>query len=142
MFVGTAISELVDPKGKQLNFSTEEIDSTDGQWYRSLTHVQDDVGSIEDLKPTIADPKSKTASTTKAKPQLQKLDKLSSGERSASKIITIEEVEDKSGSEEDDLVAYEKPDSDVSDEDEDATLVQRNKPTAPVFVKSPCYRWI
>ena len=31
-----------------------------------------------------------------------------------------------------DLVPYQKPDSDASDEDEDPTLVQRNRPNAPV----------
>ncbi|KAL8822260.1 MAG: hypothetical protein Q9191_006999, partial [Dirinaria sp. TL-2023a] len=135
MFVGTAVSELVNPKGKRLNFSAKEIDSADGQWYRSLTGVQDEVGVIEDLKPTIADSKKKTASNPRAEHRHHKRDKLSSEEKPPSKIIAIEEVENKSDSEDDDLVAYEKPDSDVSDEDQDATLVQRNKPTAPVYIR-------
>lgn len=130
MLVGTAISALVDADGKRMNFSIEDIDSADGRWYRGLTNVRDPVGSISDLRSTdskIVDPPRKNhEKTTTGKPQ-RLVDK-----QSSSKIIAIEEVDEESESEEDDLIAYQKPASDVSDEDEDATLVQRNKPTAPV----------
>ncbi len=130
MLVGTAISALVDADGKRMNFSTEDIDSVNGRWYRSLTNVQDPVGSISDLRstnPKIVDhPKKNLGKTTNGKSQ-RLVDK-----QSSSKIIAIEEIHGESDSEDDDLIAYEKPDSDISDEDEDATLVQRNKPTVPV----------
>jgi len=132
MLVGTAISVLVDAEGKRMNFSAEEIDSADGRWYRSLTSVQDPVGSIRDLRSTesktVDHPKKNHWKTLNGKPQ-RLFDK-----QSSSKIIAIEEVYEESESEDDDLIAYQKPDSDASDEDEDATLVQRNKPTAPVWV--------
>lgn len=130
MLVGIAVSELVDPKEKRINFSAEEIDSPEGKWYRSLTSVQDAMGSISDLKPTKAKSKDRS-SKIKTKAANNCFGK-SSGKQSISKIVAIEEIEGDSSSEDEDLVAYEKPDSDVSDEDEDATLVQRNKPTAPV----------
>ncbi|EEY18593.1 conserved hypothetical protein [Verticillium alfalfae VaMs.102] len=47
----------------------------------------------------------------------------------------IEEVEDSSESEDDDLMVYNKPDDDAEDSDEDATLVRRDKPKAPVYIR-------
>lgn len=130
MLVGTAISALVDADGKRMNFSAEDIDNADGRWYRSLTNVQDPVGSISDMRSTdsriVDHPKKNRGKPTKGESQTL-VDK-----QSSSKIIAIEEVYDESESADDDLIAYQKPDSDASDEDEDATLVQRNKPTAPV----------
>ena len=131
MVVGTAFSELADPKDKRMAFSTDEMDSSDGRWYRSLTRVNDPVGSFEHLKSTSAPPikphvkpsilsKSNNPGTTikPAKP--------------SSKVISIEEIDNSSGSEAEDLPMHEKPDTDPEDEDEDPTVVQRNRPTAPV----------
>ena len=130
MVVGTAVSELIDSKEKKLNFTDEELDGADGRWYRSLTAMQDSVGSISDLrssKTKSADKKNdSSAKFTNGKPEQP------SKKQSTMKVISIGEIDDEPESEDDDLVAFEKPDSDASDEDEDATLVQRNKPTAPV----------
>ena len=131
MVFGTALSELVDPKDKRMAFSVDEMNSSDGQWYRSLTKVNDHVGSIEDLK-------SASAPSTQSTLQPSKLRKSNSSAgpktkaQPRSKVISIEEIDDSSGSEDEDLPMYEKPDSDPDDEDEDATLVQRDRPTAPV----------
>lgn len=131
MVVGTAFSELVDPKNKRLTFSADEMNSSDGQWYRSLARVNDSVGSIKDLKPASAPP---TTSST----QLTKLVNSKEPARpkepaqSTSKVISIEEIDESPESEAEDLPMYEKPDSDPDDEDEDPTIVQRNRPTAPV----------
>lgn len=132
MIVGTAISELVDPKGNRMAFSSEDINSTDGQWYRSLTGVKDAIGSIEDLKPTGLALKKSSSQTTKTAVSDIKIPKQPTKLSSTSKIVSIEEIVDSSESEEEDLPTYEKPDSDEEDEDEDPTLVQRDKPTAPV----------
>ncbi len=132
MIVGTAISELVDPKDKRMTFSSEEISSSDGQWYLSLTSVHDDIGSVEDLKPR---------ASASRKPPSHLVNSVAPNSKSAepfirpfgtSKIVSIEEIADSSESEEEGLPTYEKPDSDESDEDEDPTLVQRDQPTAPV----------
>lgn len=132
MVVGSAVSELVDAEGKRLNFSTEDITESEGQWYKSLTGVEDTVGSIEDLKPEQVSP-SKPSITTKEQPTGKGKQTIpAAGAKVASKIISIEEVEDSVGSEDEGLPMYEKPDSDPEDEDEDPTLVQRNRPTAPV----------
>ena len=130
MFVGTAVSKLKDPQEKRLNFSAEEINSAEGRWYRNLTGVQDSVGSIEDLQSTKS--KARAKSNGSNAKSINSRHNKPSDQQSTSKILAIEEIGDESESEDEDLVAYEKPDSDISDDDEDATLVQRDKPTAPV----------
>ena len=131
MVFGTAVSELVDPKDRQMAFSTDEMNSADGQWYRSLTTVNDSLGRIEDLRPASAPPTGSSVprplsvnSNAPARPKKRN--------QPSSKVISIEEINDSSESEAEDLPMYEKPDSDPEDEDEDATLVQRDRPTAPV----------
>ena len=130
MIVGTAISELVDPEDKRMIFSSEHINSTDGQWYRGLTSVDDALGSVADL-PGPSALKRSSAPLTKPAVTNGKAANPSMRSSDTSKIVSIEEIDDSSESEED-LPMYEKPDSDESDEDEDPTLVQREKPTAPV----------
>ena len=131
MVIGTAFSELVDPKDKRMAFSTDEMDSSDGQWYRRLTRVNDSLGSIEDLKSASApltesslQPSRSINSSKSARPKKPA--------QPSSKVISIEEIDDNSGSEAEDLPVYEKPDSDPEDDDEDPTLVQRDRPTVPV----------
>lgn len=133
MVVGTAFSELVDPKDKRMTFSADEINGSDGRWYRSLTSVNDSVGSIKDLKP--ASTPSTKSSTQLAKPvNSSESARPKNSAQLTSKVISIEEI-DSSESEVEDLPMYEKPDSDPDDEDEDPTIVQRNRPTAPVYIR-------
>jgi telomere length regulation protein len=131
MIVGTGISELIEEPGKALNFDLEEMRSEEALWYLSLTQVQDKVSSpdfvriLQEVLPAEPGPvRSKPAQKPKApsfRPQ-------------TSKIVAIEEIEDsdEDEDEDDDLVPYERPDDDAYDSDEDPTLIQRNKPTAPV----------
>lgn len=130
MVVGTAFSEIIDPKDKRMTFSADEMDNSDGRWYRSLTSINDSVGSIKDLKP--ASTPSTKSSTQLSKPANScESARPTNSAQSTSKVISIEEI-DSSESDVEDLPMYEKPDSDPDDEDEDPTLVQRNRPTAPV----------
>lgn len=130
MIVGTAISELVDPKERRMNFDSDDVRSAEGKWYISLTRVQDSIGLISDMKaakPVSKKQKSRTeGENTNSKPA-----KTAAHPPSSSKVVSIEEVESSSDSE-DNLPMYAKPDSDASDSDEDATLVRRDKPSAPV----------
>ena len=131
MLVGTAISELVDAEGKRMKFSSEEVDNAEGRWYRSLVTIQDTVGSIEDLKTN--DHAVYNAPIKKEFPtSARSSDHLPTRNEQTSRIIAIEEIRDETETEEDDLMTYQKPDSDLSDEDEDPTLIQRDRPTAPV----------
>lgn len=135
MVVGTAVSELVDAEDKKMKFSMSEIDDEGGMWYRSLCKHNDIIGSVEDLK-VAAVRSGKGATKTAAKQSsMQKGNDVKQKPVTQSKIISIEEVTEDSGDDDDNLPTYEKPDSDEEDSDEDATLVQRNKPTAPVYVR-------
>ena len=132
MVLGNAVSALVDTEDKRMKFTAEELNSSDGQWYINLTNVEDTIGLIKDLKPLEAFSvkclgKRARPVTSNAKPT-----KLTKPPNASSKIISIEEINDSSESESDDLPMYGKLDSDPSDEDEDPTLVQRDRPTAPV----------
>ena len=133
MIVGTVISELVDPQDKRLDFGSLDLDSQDFRFYRSLAYVQDSVGSIEDLKSNeLKENKSSKAATTSHHKGAKRAIPNTKPARGA-KVISIEEIDDESDSEEDDLPVYAKADSDPSDSDEDPELIQRNKSTAPVY---------
>ena len=134
MVVGTAVSDLVDSKDKRMNFSSAEMDGPDGQWYRNLTSVQDRFGSIKDVS---------LASSLHTKPDLEKASALTSTKKKpkaegpikgGSKVIAIQELNDRS-SEEDDIPTYAKPDSDPEDSDDDPELMQKAKPMAPVYIR-------
>lgn len=133
MVVGEALSGLVDKGDKQMKFKMEEMSTPEARWYNSLVEVNDTVDSVAALK-SESKPvtKKQLAPAMKAKPT-------SSVGAGASKIISIEEVEEDEDEDEDsddeEFVPYAKPDSDAEDSDEDPTLITRNKPTAPVYIR-------
>lgn len=135
MYVGTAISELVDPVDKRMNFSSEALTTPEGRRYLGLTKVQDRVGSVNDLQSlaiatkTAKKPAQQNLAAGRAKP-IASINQVTK----SSKIVSIEEIESESDSEDDDLPTYAKPDSDPSDSDEDPTVIIRGKPTAPVYI--------
>jgi len=131
MIVGEAVSGLAESSGKQMDFKMEELQSAEAKWYKSLVRVQDSVGSLEPLRARNA-PKAKENKPTFP----HRLRKPTVLPQQSSKIIAIEELDDYALQEDyDDLVPYAKPDSDAEDSDEDPTLVTRNKPTAPVYIR-------
>ncbi|KAB8299171.1 hypothetical protein EYC80_001274 [Monilinia laxa] len=106
MVIGEALSSLVDKGDKVMDFKLDDTKTPEAKWITKAA-------------------KSKPAS----KPNLLK---------GNSKIIAIEEIEDDDEVESDDddgLTPYAKPDSDAEDSDEDPTLITRNKPTAPVYIR-------
>ena len=133
MVVGSTISEMLDEPGKQLKFKAEDSESAEWRWYKDLISLDDQIGSIADLKPVPTPPKE----MLKRKVEKQTLESDKSGQsptspEMSSRVIKIEEIDEDPQSEDEDMPVYAKPDSDPSDDDEDPTLVQRNKPTAPV----------
>ncbi len=131
MVVGEALSGLVEKPEKQMRFKVEELETTEAQWYKSLTSVQDTIGSVDVIK----NGKLAQIPQVTAKPRSDKLGSMPITPQANSKIIAIQELDNDDESGEDDLVPYAKPDSDAEDSDEDPTLVQRNKPTAPVYIR-------
>jgi telomere length regulation protein len=134
MIVGMGISQLIEEPGKAMKFDLEEMQSEEALWYLSLTTVYDKVGPVESIK-TLQKAPSNTQQPTKGAHSGQNQKPSTASKRpQASKIVSIEEIDDsgEETDEDDDLLPYEKPDDDADDEDEDPTLVQRNKPSAPV----------
>ncbi|KAI9850859.1 MAG: telomere binding protein [Thelocarpon superellum] len=137
VIVGTTISELIDAPDKRLTFGMEELEDDGARWYQSLTRVKDRIGKLEDL----VAPNERVS----GKGGPRKITPRPTIETHTSKIISIEEVDDDEDEIEDDdddddddddeFRPYEKPDSDAEDSEEDATMVQRNKPTAPVYIR-------
>ena len=113
-----------------MTFEFEESDKDEVKWYRGLASTKDSEGSVTKLrqmqKSGLQTTNQVTAVSKVAKPS-RKTEK----NKTSSKVMVIEEVKD-DDDEEDDLVPYPKPDSDPEDDTEDATMVDRNKPKAPV----------
>jgi telomere length regulation protein len=136
IFVGMALSKMVDKPESQLKFDLEGAEATEAEWYQRLTKVNDKLGDIKNLRtkdessPTInltmrLHPKAKKAASNPSKgPAITEI----KGPR-------IIEVFDNSDDEDDDLIPYDKPDSDPEDDTDDPTEINRNKPTAPVYIR-------
>jgi telomere length regulation protein len=136
MVVGEALSSLTEKGDKRLDFKVDDMTTPEAKWFKNLVSVKDAIGSTQVLRigPTTqgSGPSRAHSHKPKIKPKAAP---------TGSKIISIEEVEgsdedeEEPESEDDGLIPYGKPDSDVEDSDEDAALVTRNKPTAPVYIR-------
>ncbi|RAL66882.1 hypothetical protein DID88_007664 [Monilinia fructigena] len=131
MVIGEALSGLVDKGDKVMDFKLNDTKTPEAKWYKSLVNVSDTIGNLEPLKSKFVPQIPRITKAAKSKPA-SKPNPL----RGNSKIIAIEEIEDDEVESDDDgLTPYAKPDSDAEDSDEDPTLITRNKPTAPVYIR-------
>jgi telomere length regulation protein len=135
MIVSMTISRLTDKKENQLTFTDDAMETAEAKWYHQLVHVDDKVGQLDDIRKAKSGQNAVTVLPTKTKampPSSQK----GLGKRTQAHMPTVIpsglRIIELDSDEEDDLVPYAKPDSDPEDEDEDPTLIQRNKPKAPV----------
>lgn len=131
MIVGEALSGLIHGGDKKLDFHMDEMTSEEAKWYKSLVNVDDKVGPISPLK---TQPVSKESDSTFAKLKPRAEPNRRPPPPASKSGFIIEEVEDDE-EEESDLVPYAKPDSDAEDSDDDPTLVSRDKPKAPVYIR-------
>jgi telomere length regulation protein len=129
--VGIAISKTVDKPDLQLKFDLEASEADEAKWYEHLTKIDDKLGNPSELKTT-----AKSGDTSKPPRKKAKSSQISS-EPTVTEIKGPRVIEVLSDSEDEDgdLTAYEKPDSDPEDEDDDPTVINRNKPTAPVYIR-------
>ena len=128
MLFAMIISDMVDPEERRLRF--EEVED-EYSYFKSITMNDASVGSIADLRSSRLQKSGQSSqlSTVRRQSNQETLPE----KAARTKIMEIQEVtSSEDESEDDDLLVYAKPDSDVSDEEEDATMVQRNKPIAPV----------
>ncbi|KAI9735646.1 MAG: telomere binding protein [Cirrosporium novae-zelandiae] len=126
--IGMALSDLIHEKPEdKLKFDLDELEDVDARWYLGLTKVSDTVESLGILKPGVVE-----TSVPKKKSTVPKRKDLGQTTPISSKIV---EIGSSSEEDDDDLPTYEKPDEDEEDSEEDPTLVQRQKPQAPVYIR-------
>jgi telomere length regulation protein len=146
MIVGTALSSLVDKAGSKLSFGTDDMQGPEADRYFALIKINDQPSTLEEfLKFGIEKPESKRPIAHRAAkpPAMPKIDgKPTFGPvRPPAKAQTevegnqITELSDTDSDLDDGLTPYAKPDSDAEDSDEDATLVNRDKTRAPVYIR-------
>ncbi|KAI1098692.1 telomere length regulation protein-domain-containing protein [Jackrogersella minutella] len=132
MVVGEALSGLVHGKETKLDFKMDEMDTEEAKWYKSLVQISDKAGPLDPLRDLITLPKP----TSTPKPaRSSRVAAQRPGRPPAQSGFVIEEVEDDEDGEDPDLVPYAKPESDAEDSDDDPTLVNRDKPKAPVYIR-------
>ncbi|XXG94218.1 telomere binding protein [Hypoxylon texense] len=132
MVVGEALSGLVHSKEAKLDFKMDEMDTEEAKWYKSLVQISDKVGPLDPLREQFTS--LKRANKTKP-PRPSKTAARQLGKPPTQSGFVIEEIEDDEEGEDLDLVPYAKPDSDDEDSDDDPTLINRNKPKAPVYIR-------
>jgi telomere length regulation protein len=131
--VGMAISKMVDKPEAQLNFELEGEEAEEAQWYQRLTQINDKPGKISYLKTQEKRPNKPAGQKSAPKIVAKKTTKPAITEIQGPRIIEL--LSDEDEDEDDDLIPYSKPDSDPEDETDDPTEINRNKPTAPVYIR-------
>ncbi|KAK2061243.1 telomere length regulation protein [Colletotrichum caudatum] len=130
MAVGEALSSLIDGGDKKLDFKMEEMETEEAKFYKNLVRTLDNVGPIKAL---IATPKA-VEKTRQMATKPKRAEPAPEPKQTVAPSKFIQEVSD-SESEDEDLIPYAKPSDDAEDSDEDATLVRRDKPKAPVYIR-------
>ncbi|KAI1618478.1 telomere length regulation protein-domain-containing protein [Exophiala viscosa] len=138
MLVAVALSRMVDKPGQIMNFGVEEMEGEEAERWLDLPTLQDHVGDSSDLRKERPSAHKPARTLTKS-PRQRRIPPDS--QPTGAKIIAIEELpdsDDSASEDEDDpsLRPYARPDSDPSDSEEDPTLINRNKPAAPVYITS------
>ncbi|KPM40985.1 hypothetical protein AK830_g5610 [Neonectria ditissima] len=136
MVVGESLSALIDNKEKKLDFHMEETDTEEAQQLGDLTKVSDKLDTadpiLSDIHAQVMSRQSK--SKGKAPSMAMKKPKPKPAITTVKPKAIIQEIDSSGDEDKDDLVPYAK-DSDPEDSDDDATLVQRNKPKPPVYIR-------
>ncbi|KKF97491.1 DNA replication checkpoint protein tel2 [Ceratocystis platani] len=134
MAIGEALSGLVD-KENTLNFGMEETEADDVAWLKGLCYVSDEGGPIDSILQSPQAENNAANTMVSSQPVAKKKQPKKPTATIPNKVKPIIQEVD-SESEDEDLQAYAKPDSDAEDSEEDATLVSRNKPKAPVYIRT------
>ncbi|KAF3762602.1 hypothetical protein M406DRAFT_280743 [Cryphonectria parasitica EP155] len=133
MIVGEALSQLVEKSDKRLDFKMEETKSEEALWYKSLVELSDAVGSTDPLKSSLLHVRD---DRTKLHRQARKPASTPKPASSTGTTRVIIEEVDSDEEMEDDIIPLKKPDDDDEDSDNDPETVKRDRPKAPVYVRS------
>ncbi|KAG6098130.1 hypothetical protein E4U30_008326 [Claviceps sp. LM220 group G6] len=146
--VGEALSLLQDSNAKKLDFHMDETDSEEAQWLKNLTKVADAVGPAGPIltcppsrvetntqSPRVAATFKSTPAVSTLRPKPKPKAKPMPVSQPAPRPI-IEEIDSSDESADDELLQpLPNEGSDDPDSDDDATLVRRNKPNPPVYIR-------
>lgn len=136
MVVSMAISRLVDKPEVRISFDINKSKLEEADHYIKLTSVNDQVGTSDDLvlNQYCSSPKTALSSTKHQKQSQTSLLPQSPSKGIINSTRIIEEIEDNGENDDgtENFVPYAKLDSDPEDEEEDPTLVQRDRPKPPM----------
>lgn len=132
MIVGVGISRCVDEPDKVMDFRVEEMEASEVKELLALINVQDRVGEVTELNTLPSNLERQERASRKRKVAASQAF-IAQKPEPKSRILAIEEVST-SSDDEDDLVPYQKPPDDPEDSDEDPTLINRDKPRAPIYI--------
>ncbi|GAO20020.1 hypothetical protein UVI_02064200 [Ustilaginoidea virens] len=139
MCVGEALSALVDKPATKLDFNMDESNVEEAQWFKALTKTSDEVGPAEAL--LLSSPPETPAEETPKLRQIAKTTTKSTARQHKPAAVKhaqraiIEEIDSSDNDEEDDDFPVIDKASDREDSDDDATLVRRDRPKPPVYVR-------
>lgn len=136
MVVASAISQMCDTKDLKLMFEFDERLKLDVDRYLYLTKVPERVKVLKDFTLELelfGQKSSPTTSPADMKTSKPRAKKNVVALRSKADIVAIPPPE--VSTLEADMKPYSKPDSDPEDDDDDPTLIRRDKPTAPMYVR-------
>lgn len=134
MVVATAVSRLLDKPGKSINFGTEEMESEEAQHWLNIPSIHDTIGSVDDLL-RLPEGVLRPPPVQRSPPRRRPV-RATARARPMAKITAIEELSTDDEGDDLKLRSYPRPDNDLSDSDDDPTLLNRNKPAAPVYITS------
>jgi telomere length regulation protein len=146
MIMGTALSSMIDKEGSKLRFGTDDMQGPEADQYFALININDQPSTLGEFLKLVAEkPENKRSLVQRATrpPTMPKIDgKPTFGPvRPPARAQTeiegnqVTEISDSDSEDDDGLTPYAKPDSDAEDSDEDATLVNRDKTRAPVYIR-------
>ena len=142
MIVAMFLSELTDKPSSRLIFDDESMRTPQAQSYRRLAQLDDKIGDIQNLRlqdqvqivTLVSRPAQNPKQASSLSNQVNRsFLKPPPAVQPVSRIIEIQSDEEEEDDE--DLIPYAKPDSDPEDSDEDPTLINRDKPKAPVYIR-------
>ncbi|TKX23293.1 hypothetical protein C1H76_4360 [Elsinoe australis] len=149
MCVAMAISSLIDQGDKQLKFDLVDVKTDKAKNLMGLVQTVDTVGTLHDLQ-LPESPAARKEGTTDDKSK-QRLNPATAKRPSrpttatnlpiqtkviGSRIVEVlSDDEDSIADRSTELKAYPKPDSDPEDSDDDPTVVNRDKPKTPVYIR-------
>ncbi|CAN8099196.1 unnamed protein product [Discula destructiva] len=136
MIVGEALSGLVEKSDKKLDFKMQETKTEEALWYKRLVHVSDVVGPVDPLRSSEKSGAEQPLPKPSPKLWLEPRPARKPAPPPVRPSKAIIEVMDSDEEIEDDIIPMKQPDEDDEESDDDPETVRRDKPKAPVYIRT------